>query len=240
MTRARGALGHETRLRALRALGRVPVDRDDACGESCGEQGEVRWASPKRKSTSAVRTQRAGTAASARGRVRGCGGAFECVCVRVSCVGEGAQSPSLSVPCAGDSVSISVTMGGSLPDDVSTSPIGCDLDGLLIVKTWRWSGPDAGFGGRHLSSACESGNLPGAGGTMAVREESARGVDTDARLAGKASGRRVHHLRYPVLHRIGRSGRRGGCVVKGVAGAGGIGLAHLCAAVSHRCPSERR
>lgn len=156
--------------------------------------------------------------------MRGCGGAFECVCVRVSCVGEGAQSPSLSVPCAGDSVSISVTMGGSLPDDVSTSPIGCDFEGLLIVKTWRWSGQDAGFGGRHLSSACESGGVPGAGGTMAVREESARG----------------HHLRYPVLHRIGRSGRRGGCVVKGVAGAGGIGLAHLCAAVSHRCPSERR
>lgn len=75
--------------------------------------------------------------------MRGCGGAFECVCVRVSCVGEGAQSPSLSVPCAGDSVSISVTMGGSLPDDVSTSPIGCDFEGLLIVKTWRWSGQDA-------------------------------------------------------------------------------------------------
>ena len=161
--------------------------------------------------------------------MRGCGGAFECVCVRVSCVGEGAQSPSLSVPCAGDSVSISVTMGGSLPDDVSTSPIGCDFEGLLIVKTWRWSGPDAGFGGRHLSSACES------GGTMAEREESARGVDS-----GQGVGQVGHHLRYPVLHRIGRSGRRGGCVVKGVAGAGGIGLAHLCAAVSHRCPSERR
>lgn len=80
-------------------------------------------------------------------------------------------------------------MGGSLPDDVSTSPIGCDFEGLLIVKTWRWSGQDAGFGGRHLSSACESGGVPGAGGTMAVREESARRVDMEARLAGKASGR---------------------------------------------------